>query len=256
MTGLDAITLVELAVLGFAAGVGITAIGPGGVLVTIGLFVLTDLDPARVAGTAIVTHIATGALATVVCARSGHLSDPGTRRTAAWLAGTAVLGAPVGVLANGVLSRHAFGVLLAAFTATVAVLVWYRQRRPRSADGSGGHPARGTVAVLGLVVATASGIVGVGGPLLAVPLLVALGVPVLSALAAAQVQAVVISSVGTVGYVAAGAVDWPLAALLGIPELAGVVLGWKIARALPTRTLTYALIASLLALTPYLALHG
>lgn len=256
LRGLDTRTLVELAVLGFVAGVGITAIGPGGVLVTIGLFVLTDLDPARVAGTALVTHIATGALATVVCARSGHLADPGTRRTATWLAGTALLGAPVGVLANGVLSRDAFGVLLAGFTATVAALVWYRQRRSGPAIHSGDHPSRVTVAALGLTVATASGIVGVGGPLLTVPLLVALGVPVLSALAAAQVQSVVISSAGTVGYVAAGAVDWPLAALLGVPELAGVVLGWKIARALPTRALTFALIASLLALTPYLALHG
>jgi len=80
--------------------------------------------------------------------------------------------------------------------------------------------------------------------------------PVLSALAAAQVQSVVIATVGTAGYLAAGAIDWPLAALVGIPELAGVLLGWVLARALPTRTLTYVLIASLFGLAPYLAFHG
>ena len=36
----------------------------------------------------------------------------------------------------------------------------------------------------------------------------------------------------------------------------GVLLGWKIARALPARGLTYALVEALAALAPYLALHG
>ncbi|MET7323702.1 sulfite exporter TauE/SafE family protein [Streptomyces sp. NPDC005549] len=92
--------------------------------------------------------------------------------------------------------------------------------------------------------------------MLTVPLLVALGVPVLESLAAAQAQSVVIAGVGTAGYLAQGAVDWPLAVLVGVPELAGVLLGWRIAHALPTRHLKYALIATLFALAPYLALHG
>lgn len=49
MTGLGLPLLAGLAVLGLVAGVGITAIGPGGVLVTIGLFTLTGLSPAEVA---------------------------------------------------------------------------------------------------------------------------------------------------------------------------------------------------------------
>ena len=71
--------------------------------------------------------------------------------------------------------------------------------------------------------------------MLAVPLFVALGVPVLSALAAAQVQSIVIAGVGSLGYLAAGTIDWPLAVLVGVPELAGVLLGWRIARAVPAR---------------------
>ncbi|TDD13932.1 sulfite exporter TauE/SafE family protein, partial [Actinomadura sp. KC06] len=104
--------------------------------------------------------------------------------------------------------------------------------------------------------ALVGGMFGVGGPMLCVPLLVALGVPVLPALAAAQAQSVVIAGVGTAGYAAAGAVDWPLAAVVGVPELAGVVLGWMIARAVPARALTGALVVSLLTLAPYVALHG
>ncbi|GAA2383386.1 MULTISPECIES: TSUP family transporter [Gordonia] len=53
---------------------------------------------------------------------------------------------------------------------------------------------------------------------------------------------------------AQGAIDWPLAALIGVPELAGVLVGWRVAQALPTRVLKMALTAALLALAPYLAL--
>lgn len=255
MSGLEPPTLIALAVLGLAAGVGITAIGPGGVLATIGLFALTALTPAQVAGTAIVTHVATGALATAAYTRSGHLRDPHTRRTALSLATAAVVGTPLGVLINSVVSGKVFGIVLGVFSAGIAALVWYRDRRPRP-DSAGHHLRTGVVVAVGFGVAAASGLVGVGGPLLSVPLLVTLGTPVLSALAAAQVQSVVIAGVGTLGYLTAGAIDWPLAALVGVPELAGVLLGWMIARRLPARTLKYALIVSLIGLAPYLALHG
>ncbi|MEU7043364.1 sulfite exporter TauE/SafE family protein [Streptomyces varsoviensis] len=255
MADLNTWTLALLALFGLAGGIGITALGPGGVLPTIGLFALTGLAPAEVAGTAIVTHIATGALATAAYTRSGQLREPATRRTALILAGVAVIGTPLGVLVNTMVSKGAFGLLLGAFAALVAVLVWYRERHGGPGEGAS-HPAAPWIAVLGFAVAAASGIVGIGGPMLTVPLLVAAGVPMLESLAAAQAQSVVIAGIGTLGYVAHGAVDWRLAALVGVPEIAGVLIGWKIARALPTRTLKYALVAALLAVAPYLALHG
>ena len=253
MAGLGLPVLVALGLFGLVGGIGITAVGPGGVLPTIGLFTLTDLTPAQVAGTAIVTPLATGALATAAYTRSGHLREPETRRTALVLAGAAVVGTPVGVLINTAVSKQAFGLVLGVFVALVAGLVWYREYHPSTASRT--HPPATWVLPLGLVVAVASGIVGIGGPMLSVPLLVAIGLPVLESLAAAQVQSIVIAGVGTVGYVLSDAVNWPLAALVGIPELAGVLLGWKIARALPTRRLKLALIVTLLALAPYLALH-
>lgn len=246
--------LVLLGVLGLVCGIGITALGPGGVLATIALFALTTLTPAQVAGTAIVTHVATGALGTAAYTRSGQLRDPGTRRTALVLAGAALAGTPVGVLVNTVISGRAFGLLLSVFVAGVATLVLYRQRRA-PADRPPAQPRTLTVAAVGLGVAAAAGMFGIGGPMLTVPLLVALRVPVLSALAAAQAQSVIIAGTGTVGYLTQGAVNWPLAALVGVPELVGVLIGWAIARALPTRTLTYALVAVLFGLSPYLALH-
>lgn len=254
MVGLPVPTLVLLGLFGLVGGIGITAVGPGGVLPTIGLFALTSLSPAEVAGTAIVTHVATGALATAAYTRSGQLREPETRRTALLLAGTALVGTPLGVLLNTLVSQRTFGVLLGVLVAAVAGLVLHREHRPSAATLA--HPPAPLVVGLGFGVAVAAGIVGIGGPMLTVPLLVVLGVPVLESLASAQAQSVVIATVGTLGYVAHDAVNWQLAALVGIPELVGVLLGWRIAHALPTRSLKYALVITLFALAPYLALHG
>jgi uncharacterized protein len=242
-----------LVVAGLVGGIGITAIGPGGVLPTIGLFALTGLSPAGVAGTAIVTHVATGTLGAAAYTRSGQLRDRNTRRVALTLAAVAAVGTPVGVMLSTVVSRHAFAVVLAGVVAVAAGLVRYRSRRPR---GVLADPSATLVVAIGLAVSAASGVVGIGGPMLAVPLLVAIGLPMLQSLACAQVQSIVIATVGTFGYLVHGTIDWPLAAVVGIPELSGVLVGWRIAHRLPTDTLRTGLVSTLCALAVYLIVHG
>ena len=235
-----------------AAGIGITAVGPGGVLLTIGLFALTVLPPASVAGTGIVTNVATGLLGAAAYLRSGHLRARHTRRTAILLSLTALPGTPLGIWLNGHTSRASFGLLLGALTAATGIMVALRLRR--EAPHADAHPRFGDAgaALLGFVVAVVSGLFGLGGPMLAVPLLLAVGVPILPAIAAAQVQSVAISGIGAVGYAVHGAIDWAMAVLVGVPEMVGVVLGWQLARRLPARALGAALAGGLLALAPYL----
>lgn len=254
--GMNAPVSVALALFGLAAGVGITAVGPGGVLATIGLFLLTGLSPAAVAGTGIATHVATGVMAVAAYTRSGQLRDSATRRVAAILAVAAVVGTPLGVLFNALVGGEVFGILLAVAVAVTGLLVWVREYRAPVGGDAHSHVSTTATGAVGSTVAVASGLFGLGGPMLAVPLLVICGLPVLPSLAAAQVQSVVIAGIGTFGYLMQGAVDWPLALLVGIPELAGVLLGWKIAHVVPTRRLKYALAAALLVLAPYLAFHA
>lgn len=282
MADVSFLTLAALILVGLVGGIGITALGPGGVLVTIGLFALTPLDPGVVAGTAIVTHVGTGLIGSAAYLRSGHLRERQTRRVAVALSGAALIGTPLGVTANGLVSQRLFGVLLGLFVAVVAALVLWRRhltapRRPpasaspmsaspmpnsptpnspMSASSASRPPQVIAVASLGFGVAVISGVFGVGGPMLAVPLLLTVGVPLLPALAAAQVQSVVVSVVGSVGFIARGDVDVPLALLVGIPELVGVLLGWKIVRSIPTHRLTLALVVVLAACAPYLAVSS
>lgn len=244
-----------LIAFGLTAGVGITAVGPGGVFATVGLFLASGRSPSVVAGTAIVTHLATGGLGSVAYHRSGQLRRPETRRVAGVLMITAAIGTPVGVLLNAVALGRLFGVLLAVFLVAIASLVWLRAAR---AVGEAAHPHHGRTLLcgLGLGIAIAGGMFGVGGPLLTVPLLVLARTPVLSALGAAQAQSIVVASVGTLGYLIRDSIDWPLVALVGIPELCGVLVGWKTAQKLPPHVLKRAMIAALFASAALVAVHG
>src|SRR3546814_14353635 len=80
LLSLDTTHALALLLISFAAGIGISAVGPGGVLMTIGLVAFTLMSPSRVAGTAIVTHVATGLVGTMAYWRPGQLGHRATRR--------------------------------------------------------------------------------------------------------------------------------------------------------------------------------
>ena len=250
VAGVAAGTAALLVVVAFAAGVGITAVGPGGVFLTVALVALTDLPPATVVGTAMTTFVATGLLGSYAYRRSGDLRSRG--RLAAVLSVTGLAGAIVGVWLNAYVSERAFALLLGAFVSVTGALVFYRTR----AGGERPAPDRPLAvgAAVGSVVGVSGGLLGVGGPVLAVPLLVAGGVGLLPALAVAQVQSVFVSAFAAAGYLFRGAIAPELVALVGVPELAGVVVGWRVAHHVDEARLTRVLAVLLVALGPYLAL--
>ena len=257
---LDFAGLLKLLLISLVAGVGISAVGPGGVFMTVGLYAFTPLPPSLVAGTAIVTHVGTGLVGTAAYWRSGQFRHHATRRIAVILCATAFLGIPAGIWINAHVSRQGFGVLLGILTAAIGALVCYRQL-PGNALGRKADAARHALsdvkaALIGLCVAAAASLFGIGGPMLCVPLLVAAGMPMLPALAAAQAQSVVGSGFGALGYAVQGAIDWPMAMFIAIPQMLGVIVGWKIAHAVPARGLAFALAFALIGLAPYLALGG
>jgi uncharacterized membrane protein YfcA len=243
-----------LALFGLAAGAGITAIGPGGVLATVGLVLFTDLSPAEVAGTAIVTHVATGTLGSLAYLRSGQLRHLETRRAALVLAGAALVGTPLGALINFHTSGRAFSLFLAALVCVVAVVLWTRKPPPTELQHLQ-HPTA-MLAGVGVGVSVISGMFGLGGPLLTVPILVALGSAVLPTLASAQVQSVVIAGVGTVVYLVTGAISFKLAVVVGVPELCGVLVGWRAAQKLPSELLRRIMIVALFGAAAIVGVYG
>lgn len=221
-----------LGLIALIGGICITTIGPGGIFVTIALFLLLDLDPSTVAGTASLTFIGTGLLGSAAYLKSGELRVPGAFKGAAILGTTSVIGAFAGTVINPYLEKEVFGALLGGFVLFVGLIILYRQRFGLGSKLELDLKSRKGLVLFGLtglLVGLPGGLLGVGGPVLAVPLLILLGVPMLVAVGLAQVQSVFISLFATIGYGMQGAIDWSLGLLIGIPLLVGTYGGWWIA---------------------------
>ena len=248
-------TVVALVVIAFFAGVGITTIGPGGIFLTIALYSFTPLSPGTIAGTAQTAFVVTGLVGTVMYVKSGELRTSSLSVTAV-LSVASVVGAVCGALVNAHVSRALFGLLLGALAGLTGLVILYRERRgfmplrAFDADTTGG---RLRFAGLGFVLGGFSGLLGVGGPVLAVPALVLVGVGMLPAIAVAQVQSIFIAVFASLGYVAQGTVSLPLAILVGLPLTVGVVAGWRVAHLVDPNRLKVTLGGVLLLVGPYLA---
>jgi uncharacterized protein len=168
-----------------------------------------------------------------------------------------IVGTPMGVILNAQVSGGAFGILLGVCVGAIGVLLYLRERGWRDAPHAPeGTPPAPVVLPVGLAVAIVSGLFGLGGQLLSVPLLISIGAPMLPALGAAQAQSIVIASVGTIGYAIRGAIAWPLVLVVGVPLLAGALAGWRLAHAVPTDRLRSLLAGVLIAVGAYLILHN
>jgi uncharacterized membrane protein YfcA len=248
--------LAILAVIALVAGVGITTIGPGGIFLTIALYALTPLSPGTIAGTAQVAFVATGLAGTAAYVRSGELATGETRVLTAVLSASSVAGALAGASLNAHVSRALFGLLLGGLASTVGLVILYRERRgfmPVANVDATTRAGRLALGGLGFSLGLFSGLLGVGGPVLAVPALVLVGVPILFAIAVAQVQSIFIAAFASLGYLAQGTVSLPLAVAIGVPLVAGVLVGWQVAHRVDPDRLKLALGAVLVLVGPYLA---
>jgi len=244
-----------LVLVAFLGGVGTTTLGPGGIFVTIALYTFTSLPSATVAGTASATFIGTGLIGTATYTRSGELRGP-HRNTAIVLAATSVIGALAGSEINANLPDRIFGLLLAAFVTIVGINIVYREYNGIDTAYSldlTSPLGLAIVTLIGLGVGTLGGLLGVGGPAIAVPVLVIVGTPILAALAVAQVQSVVLAAVATANYASHQAVSAPYVVLIAVPHFVGAVVGWRVAHLMNPDRLKFLLGLVLVCLGPVLA---
>src|SRR5690554_7367208 len=248
-----------LMTIALVGGICITTIGPGGIFLTIALFALTDFGPSTVAGTASATFIATGIIGSLAYLRSGELAQPGARRAALFLGGASVIGAFAGAQLNMILDAHLFGILLGVFVLLTGCIILVRKFLGLSSNAQfelNNRKADIMMVAVGLGVGLPGGLLGVGGPVLAVPIMVVLGVPMLVGVTLAQVQSIFIAAFATVGFAIHGAIDWSLALLVGVPLLIGTVAGWYLARRINPDRLQLGLAAVLIGLGGYLLIGG
>ncbi|MFP8489129.1 sulfite exporter TauE/SafE family protein [Gracilimonas sp. Q87] len=251
--------MILLLIIALVGGICITTIGPGGIFVTIALFALLPLDPSTVAGTASATFIATGIVGSLGYLKSGELKGIVAGKAAGVLSLASVIGAFAGAQINTLLNASTFAILLGLFVLFTGILILYRQKKQLKPDSRLQiDTLRGLswLAGVGLAVGLPGGLLGVGGPVLAVPLMVVLGVPMLLSVALAQVQSIFISGMATFGYMIHDAVDWQLAFFLTVPLLIGTISGWYIAQRIKASKLQISLALVLILLGIYLIAGG
>lgn len=137
-----------LMAIAFLAGVGITAIGPGGIFLTIALLAFGHLPPAGVAGTSSAAMVAAGLAGTLVYLRSGELTLEPNRRLAVILSSSGLVGALIGSWLNAFVSPRGLSVpalVVLGVPIVSAVAVAQAQSFPIAVFATAGYAARNAV---------------------------------------------------------------------------------------------------------------
>ena len=230
MTPLEAVLTIAV---GFVAGVlsGLFGVG-GGIVMTPGLSAFAGEPPIVAVATPLPVILPTALVGAVTYYRAGQVD----LRAAAWISLT---GAPVSA-AGAAITEVVNARLLLLIT---AVLLGYqsvqilRGRGGRAREEEREIPAW-TLVIVGVVAGLLSGLLGIGGGLVIVPVLAGmLGVPLKQALGTSLVAVVVLVIPGIVVHAALGHLDWTAAGFLLIGSLPGARLGATIALGARERTL-------------------
>jgi uncharacterized membrane protein YfcA len=202
-----------------AIGVSIGLVGIGGVFL-IPLLVWSGLPLEKAIGTSLVTFTVTGVVATLIYAQGRTIDWHATLLTSAGSLLSGTLGAKLSTVlpARVVTACFAFFLLVSAFSALFG---------SRRLPGAERRRRLGPAALFGcgIVAGIGSGLTGVGGPAVLVPLMLLLRASPATAVAISQPNSIVAAGSGALGHIVFGHVDFRLAALLAVFCGTGVVVG-------------------------------
>jgi uncharacterized membrane protein YfcA len=220
--------VLQLALIGLVAGIFSALFGVGGGILVVPLLVLVARFSEREAAATSLGAIGVTALAgTIAYALLGrvHLDD------AALVGVPAAAGAVAGTAIQQRLPRDVLSLLFAALLLAVAALLFF-DAEP-SLEGAGTAVA----VLLGAAAGVVAGVFGVGGGILFVPTLVALGLSHLDAEATSLLAILPTVAAGAWRQDRYGNLRWTAALVVGLGSLPGVALGVALAEALPEETL-------------------
>lgn len=209
--------------LGIALVVGalIGTVGVGGILLIPALAALAGLSTHAAMGTALFSFIFTGLLGTWLYQRHGSIDWSVTIPVCLG----ALAGGYPGSLANAAASGRVLDLLLGAVIIFAGLYALFPARRALLSFPAAGAPRALALLFLGAAVGFGSGLTGVGGPVLSVPLMVICGFAPLTAIATSQVIQITAALSGSAGNLSHGFVALDAALWVTLAELAGVVLG-------------------------------
>ncbi|MCW5604045.1 MAG: sulfite exporter TauE/SafE family protein [Burkholderiales bacterium] len=208
----------------FALAVGwlMGATGIGGILLIPAVILIAGVEVKVAMATMLATFLFTGVVGAALFRKRGSMSWNDVVPLCVPAAGLGFLGA----WANSLADASLLGILLGALTVAAGLYAGYGPR-PRASFSTRNRVA--TLAGIGATTGFVSGLTGVGGPVLSVPLMLIAGYSPLTAIGAGQALQVVSAFSGTAGNLAYGSIDYGLVALITVLEIAGVMMGVRFA---------------------------
>ena len=215
------LTHTGLVLISIAIGVLIGAAGVGGFFMPPALMLLMNMDIHQGMALSLFTFIFTGVTGTLYFHRKGSMD---------WtLARPVCLGAAATGFAGAWIGHHLDTTSLSTVLAAVIFLVGMYT------SGVCGHAALAMpegarqrwliLAAIGVVTGFFSGLAGIGGQVLSVPLMVLCGYPVLTAIGVGQALQTVGALSGSLANLRYASIDYGLAAFIDVFEIAGVLVG-------------------------------
>lgn len=223
------IALAALVLASVGVGVLIGAVGIGGILLIPLLTPLAGLSTHEAMATALFSFLFTGLTGMYFFHRRASID---WRITIPVCLGALLLGFP-GAALNARMNAGVLRILLAVFILFAGVYTvreWRRSDRALLQE----RPTLQALMLFGVgaIVGFGSGLTGVGGPALSVPIMMLLGFAPLATIGASQVVQVLAAFSGTMANLRYGSIDFGVVAIVTLAEVIGVVLGVRIVHAL------------------------
>ncbi len=213
---------------------GLFGVG-GGIVMTPGIQVLMGAPPIVALATPLPAILPTALTGAYTYHRAGQVDV----RAAAWMVGPGIVGAVGGALLTDVVNTRVLLVVTALLLAWQAVGI-LRGARTRQEETGGSRPAAAPwmFLVIGLAAGAVSGLLGIGGGLIMVPLMVGwLGMPLKLALGTSLLTIVALVIPGTVVHVMLGHIDWAICLVVTLGAVPGARVGASLALDTKERTL-------------------
>jgi len=213
---------ISLIVVSIAVGILIGAVGVGGFFMPTALMLIADVTIQQGVATSLFTFIFTGLAGTFYFHKKGSIDWALVKPVCCGAALTGFAGA----LLASKLSTSVLSIVL-ALVIILAGIYTLANGGDQALSAKLKAPRRQWWLLAGVGAATGflSGLTGIGGSVLAVPLMVLCGFSLMSAIGAGQVLQIVGALSGTVVNLKLGSIDIGLASFIAVFEIGGVLFG-------------------------------
>jgi uncharacterized membrane protein YfcA len=223
--------------VGFCAGVlsGMFGVG-GGIVMTPAIQLLLAAPPIVALATPLPIIFPTALMGSLTYRRAGQVDD----HAVAWIIGPGIVGAVLGAAMTRVIDTHLLLVVTAALMAYQAVSMLRGATRGGSQGGQDAPRAATPLffAGIGFLAGAVSGLLGIGGGLIMVPLLAGwLGMPLKTALGTSLLAMVAFVIPGTLVHSWLGHIDWAIFLVVTAGSVPGAFVGARIALRTKDQTL-------------------